>query len=132
MTDLTRILHVDDEDDIRFIVQMALEMPGEIQVMSCASGAEALKEAALFQPQLFLLDFMMPEMNGEETWEKLASLEGLAETPTIFMTAKAERSTTERLVALGALSVITKPFEASEICNIIKDLWTRSLQEVQN
>lgn len=124
MAELKRILHVDDEDDIRFIVQIALEMSGGYEVLSCASGAEALAQAESFQPQLFLLDFMMPEMDGEETWERLCALNGLANTPAIFMTAKAERSTIDRLTDSGALGVITKPFEAGEMGDVIGKFWT--------
>jgi CheY-like chemotaxis protein len=128
MVDSRRILLVDDEDDIRFVLQIALETSGSYQVLPCASGAEALELAVLFRPQLFILDFMMPEMNGAETWEKLAALEGLGETPAIFITAKAERSAVDTLVDLGAFSVITKPFVISEVVSVIDELWTQTYE----
>ncbi|PLS20450.1 response regulator [Neptunicoccus cionae] len=123
MTELKRILHVDDEDDIRFIVQITLEIARGYEIKSCASGKEAIEIARSFKPQLLLLDFMMPELDGEETWKGIAAIDGLSDIPAIFMTAKAERSNTDRLMAAGAEAVITKPFETNDIADMIDDCW---------
>ncbi|MBR9864689.1 MAG: response regulator [Rhodobacteraceae bacterium] len=123
MTELKRILHVDDEDDIRFIVQITLEIARGYEIKSCASGKEAIEIARSFKPQLLLLDFMMPELDGEETWKGIAAIDGLGDIPAIFMTAKAERSNTDRLMAAGAEAVITKPFETNDIADMIDECW---------
>ena len=65
MTD-ARILYVDDEDDIREVATLALELDGHMTVRTCASGAEALEAAATWQPDLILLDVMMPRMDGPQ------------------------------------------------------------------
>lgn len=74
MKKLQRILHAEDESDIRAVAKLALELVVGFIVKSCASGEEALKEAENFGPDLLLLDVMMPGMDGPSTlkalWEK--------------------------------------------------------------
>ncbi|MEZ5675781.1 Response regulator receiver domain-containing protein [Thalassovita litoralis] len=123
MEDLKRILHVDDDEDIRVIVKMALELIGQFEVAQFCSGAEALKHAADFNPQMFLLDVMMPEMTGEETWKALRQIPGLEKTPAIFLTAKAEASFAQRLLDQGCLAVITKPFDPVDLCARLSQHW---------
>ncbi len=64
---MARILYVDDEADIREVAAMAIGLDPELQVETCASGAEALLRAAEWQPDLILLDVMMPGMDGPTT-----------------------------------------------------------------
>ncbi len=66
-----RILHVDDEPDIRELVDMSLALNSDFQVRACSSGAEAIKAAAEWSPYLILLDVMMPGMDGPTTLMKL-------------------------------------------------------------
>lgn len=123
MSDLLRILHVDDDDDIRTVTKVALEVVGGFEVSQFSSGPEAIKEAQALAPQLCLLDVMMPVMSGEETWERLSNLPGLENASVIFMTAKAEESFSKRLLEQGALTVITKPFDLTTLCSSIRDAW---------
>lgn len=124
MEDLKRILHVDDDDDIRVIVKMALELVGQFEVAQYASGAEALKGAAQFKPQMFLLDVMMPEMTGEETWQNLKQIPGFEKIPAVFLTAKAEQAFADRLLEQGCLAVITKPFDPVDLCTRLSQHWS--------
>ncbi|MFV2052267.1 response regulator [Aliiroseovarius sp. YM-037] len=112
---------MDDDDDIRAIVGLALETVGGLKVVSCRSGIEALTEALNCQPDLFLLDVMMPGMSGQETWEKLSQLPGLEDVPAIFMTAKAQDDFSDSLMQIGALDVITKPFNPVELATLLKN-----------
>ncbi|WP_319823413.1 response regulator [Thalassovita sp.] len=123
MEDLKRILHVDDDEDIRVIVKMALELVGQFEVAQYSSGADALVGVQGFEPQMFLLDVMMPEMTGEETWQNLRKIPGLENVPAIFLTAKAEESFAERLLAQGCLAVITKPFDPVDLCARLQQHW---------
>jgi len=123
MEKLEKILHVDDDDDIRTIAKMTLELVGQYHVDQFASGPEALEQAQACAPQLFLLDVMMPEMSGEETWRRLSVLPGLEHVPTIFMTAKAETQFSKSLIEQGALAVITKPFDPGELCAQLESVW---------
>lgn len=117
---MTRILHVEDDLDIQEIAMMSLEMSGDFVVVQCSSGESAIKVAPEFQPDLLLLDVMMPGMNGQTVMEKLRQLPGLENVPAIFMTARAQPSEIEALIALGAIDVIIKPFDPIALPDQIK------------
>ncbi|GHE00074.1 chemotaxis protein CheY [Defluviimonas sp. 20V17] len=123
MSDLPKILHVEDDPDIREIALMALEVVGGLDVVQCASGAEALERAPGIAPDLLLLDVMMPGMSGDETLTALRKVPQFSETPAIFMTAKAQHSEVDRLKELGALDVITKPFDPMTLADQIISIW---------
>ncbi|MDX8437422.1 MULTISPECIES: response regulator [Mesorhizobium] len=106
-----RILYVDDEDDIREIAQMSLELEPRFEVRSCSSGAEALAVAADWQPNLILLDVMMPDMDGPETLKRLAASPLTASIPVAFITARTQTHQVEHYLAMGAVGVIAKPFD---------------------
>jgi len=107
------ILYVDDEADIREIVQMALELDPTITLRLCASGGEALALQAAGEPppDLLLLDVMMPDMDGPTTLLRLRENPVWSAKPAVFMTARAQAADRERFLALGAVGVIVKPFD---------------------
>ena len=123
MRPLQRILYIEDEPDIREIAKIALESVGGFTVEVCASGGEALDAASVFAPDLILLDVMMPGMDGPTTLKTLRTLEQTEETPVIFMTAKAQSHEIERFRNLGALDVITKPFDPMTLSDVIRGIW---------
>ncbi len=106
-----RILHVDDEPDIREIVDMSLALNPDFQVRACSSGEEALETAAEWSPRLILLDVMMPGMDGPTTLTGLRKNPQTSEIPVVFMTARAQPREVERFISLGAQGVISKPFD---------------------
>jgi CheY-like chemotaxis protein len=106
-----RILHVDDEPDIREIVGIALGLNPDFQVRECASGIEAIAVAAEWSPELILLDVMMPRMDGPTTLAALRKNPRTADIPVVFMTARAQTRELERFMALGAQGIILKPFD---------------------
>ncbi len=122
---LQRILMVEDEPDIQEIAQLALEAVGGFQVKICSSGREALREALLFAPDLILLDVMMAEMDGPSTLAQLRLMPPLAQTPVIFMTAKVQPHEVARYQQLGALDVISKPFDPMALPATVRDIWQR-------
>ena len=126
MTELQRILHVDDDLDIQYIVKISLETIGGFTIEQCSSGKDALERAPTFQPQLVLLDLMMPEMDGEETYQELRKLDGFSEIPVIFVTAKAHDQFVKELKAKGARDVITKPFDPMKLPDQIRAIWIAS------
>lgn len=125
MTTLQRILYVEDEPDIQAVARLALEMLGGFQVKTCASGAEAIREAPAYAPDLLLLDVMMPDMDGPDTLRALRALPGLAQVPAIFMTAKVQPQEVAQYKALGALEVIAKPFDPMALAAQVKTIWER-------
>ncbi|MFH0703227.1 MAG: response regulator [bacterium] len=123
MVPLTRILYVDDEIDIQTIVRIALENIGGFNVKICSSGSEALKIAPEFNPDLILLDVMMPDMDGIATLKALRKIPKTADIPVIFMTAKAQLHEIEQYKELGVLHIITKPFDPLVLPMNINDIW---------
>ena len=126
MTELTRILHVDDEPDIQAVTALALEVLGGFTVESCGSGAEALERAESFRPDLIILDVMMPGMDGPATLQELRQRPSLAEVPVIFMTAKVQTQEVEHYLGLGASGVITKPFDPESLSGEVAAIWAQS------
>lgn len=123
--ELKRIVHVDDDEDIRTIVQIALEVVGQIDLIQFPDGPTALEGVEGSNPDLFLLDVMMPGMNGEELSRRLRGFPDLANVPTVFVTAKAEDSFARQLMSEGALAVITKPFDPMTLADTLRDMWKR-------
>ncbi len=111
MATLARLLHVEDDADIALIARMVLVDLGGFEVLQCASGAEAVEKAAGFGPDLLILDYMMPGMNGLVTLEALRGLPGLGSVPAVFMTAKAMAVSTGDMARLGVVGIIGKPFD---------------------
>ncbi|MCW9033573.1 MAG: response regulator [Alphaproteobacteria bacterium] len=122
--ELSKILHVDDEADIREVAKLALEAVGGFNVETCSSGSEAVEKAPGFQPQLILLDVMMPEMDGPTTMAKLRELPGMESTPVIFMTAKAMPAEIEHFKQLGAIDVLAKPFDPMALAEQVRACWS--------
>ena len=122
---LKKVLYVEDEADIQTVAKLALESVGGFEVMVCSSGAEALEKAPVFNPDIILLDVMMPGMDGPETLVALLKIEELSNTPAIFLTAKAMPAEVERYKSLGALDVIPKPFDPMTLADQVKDIWSR-------
>ena len=123
MSELKRILYVEDEPDIRAVAEIALEAVGGFTLKACSSGAEALAEAVAFAPDLILLDVMMPDMDGPTTLQELRKLPELAATPAMFMTAKVQPQEIEHFISLGAIEVIPKPFDPMKLGEQIKASW---------
>lgn len=126
---LKRVLHVDDDDDIRAVAKVALEVVGGFTVLQCASGADALKRAETFAPDLVLLDVMMPGLDGEQTFHLLRKVSGLATSPIIFATAKVHQQSVDRLLAVGAAGVVAKPFDPMELPSLLRKFWDQSRSE---
>lgn len=110
-----RVLHVEDDADIRQIAQLALEFSGQFELRQCGSGPEALEAAPDFAPDVFLLDVMMPGMSGDEVFDKLRTMDQFKDTPVIFMTARAQPSEVRALRDRGATGVIVKPFDPTTL-----------------
>jgi CheY-like chemotaxis protein len=110
-----KILIIDDEDDVRDIASMCLGLIDGEQVITAAGGAEGLELAAQHTPDVILLDLMMPEMDGSETLQRLRANPDTKDIPVIFLTVKNIQSEIDRLMNLGALAVMRKPFEPTTL-----------------
>lgn len=126
MNTLSRVLYVEDEPDIQAVASIALQAVGGFKVQICSSGEEALREVNAFQPDLILLDVMMPGMDGPGTLAVLRATPGLEQIPVVFMTAKVQPSEVEHYKSLGALDVIPKPFDPMKLADQVRRIWSTS------
>ena len=119
---MLKVLHVDDEPDIREVAAFALEMDPEMAVRSASSGQEALDWlSGGYAPDVVLLDVMMPSLDGPGTLERLRQMPQHANTPVIFMTARAQSHELDRFLGLGAIAVIIKPFDPMTLSRQLRD-----------
>ena len=116
-----RILIIDDEEDIREVAAMTLEMAG-FRVLTSSGGREGVSKAAIEQPDAILLDVMMPELDGPATLEALRALDATRHIPVIFLTAKIQPADRRHLSDLGAVAVMAKPFDPNRLGRDIADV----------
>jgi len=122
------VLVVDDEPNVlRSLVQyLRLE---EFQVETASNGVEALEKVDSFNPELILLDVMMPGMDGFEVLDKLKEKPGHHETPVIMLTAKDQSSDVLKGYQSGATSYLVKPFNLDELVETINQTLDRNKSE---
>ena len=115
MTGLNRILHVEDDEDILMIARLALADLGGFEVLQCSSGAEALEKAQAFRPDLLLLDFMMPGMNGFGALRAIRKDPSTQHIPVVMISGN--EHATEQFYAnkIGADDFMKKPFSRFEV-----------------
>jgi two-component system OmpR family response regulator len=121
--ELNKILLVEDEADIQIVAKLALESVGKFTVHMCGSGSDALAELPGFDPDIILLDVMMPGMDGPDTFKAIRQLDGYAAVPIIFMTAKVMEKDREIYRSLGAAGIIAKPFDPMALSDQIREIW---------
>lgn len=116
------VLLVDDDDDIRTIGELALRDVGGWTVVSAVDGRSAVSLAAEHDPDVILLDVMMPGMDGPQTFRELRASAASRRTPIIFMTAKVQAHERAAYLALGAAGVVAKPFDPLTLPDTIRAL----------
>ncbi len=121
--DMSRVLVVEDDPDIREVMRLSLETLGGFEVLTCASGSAAIEQAPFFAPDLILLDAMMPAMDGQATLAALREFPPLADTAVVFVTAKAMPDEVARMKELGAVDVIAKPFDPMTLADSLRRIW---------
>jgi CheY-like chemotaxis protein len=121
-----KVLIIDDDADIRLIAGLSLRVGG-MDVIEAASGLEGIQKAQEANPDVILLDIMMPTLDGSETLAALRSQPATAMTPVIFLTAKAAGAEVERMRALGASGVLIKPFDPRTLSRDVRALIKRPL-----
>lgn len=113
MTGKMRILYIDDEPDIRLIVEMALKMRPEIEVRTAESGEAglAMLRWSDWMADLVMVDVMMPGLTGPDVLAALRADPRFSHVPVIFVTARARTQDIRDYIEQGAKGVITKPFD---------------------
>jgi CheY-like chemotaxis protein len=117
-----RVLLVDDEPDIREVAKVSLEMVGGWEVLTAASGREAIAMAAVERLDAILLDVMMPDMDGPTTFTGLQAEPATREIPVLLLTAKVQAADQRRFAELGVRGVIPKPFDPMTLAGQVAGL----------
>jgi DNA-binding response OmpR family regulator len=120
----TRVLVIDDEAPIRLLCRVNLEAEG-IQVLEAPDGTTGLELARDEQPDVVLLDVMMPGLDGWRVAEELLEDELTSGIPIIFLTARAEFRDRARGLDIGGVDYVTKPFNPLELAPLVRDLLAR-------
>lgn len=106
-----RVLCVDDEEDIRVILELALSLDSMMSAEVVADGEAMLKKAATGEFDVFVLDAMMPGTDGYEVCRRLKADPATREIPTVFLTAKTQRDDVDHALSIGAAGCLKKPFD---------------------
>jgi len=120
---LTRVLCVEDDDDIRRILRLSLEKIGGMTVELVADPAQAMESIVAFRPELVMLDWMMPEIDGPALLRKMREDPATRALPIVFVTAKASQRELAELRALGAAGTISKPFAPKDLPGQLRAIW---------
>lgn len=118
---ITTVLMVDDDPNIRRIAELVLTKVGGLNVTQASSGQEALSLLDTLSPDVILLDVMMPEMDGLTTFSKIRQT-GKESVPIIFMTAKVQHHEVDNYKKIGAAGVISKPFDVKTLSDSVRKI----------
>ena len=116
-----RVVLAEDDPDIQLVARMSLKRAG-FDVTVASNGLEALQRVAEAAPDVVLLDWMMPELDGLAACARLKGDEATRGIPVIFLTAKSQESEIAKGLSLGALGYITKPFDALTLGASVREM----------
>jgi two-component system, OmpR family, response regulator len=122
---LNKICYVEDDEDIQRIVRMSLERVGKMTVEIVTDPLQAIGVITAFKPDLVMLDWMMPGMDGPTLFKKMKEDPHTASLPVVFITAKAQSRDMAELMALGAAGTISKPFSPKDLPEQLRQIWAK-------
>ena len=120
---LNRICYVEDDEDIQRIVRVTLERVGKMTVAVVGDPTQAIAAMAEFRPDLVMLDWMMPKMDGPTLFRQMKLRPETSSLPVVFITAKASQRDLDELKALGAAGTISKPFSPKDLPGQLRAIW---------
>ena len=120
---LNRICYVEDDEDIQRIVRMSLERVGKMTVEVVSDPTQALQTFAEFRPDLVMLDWMMPVLDGPALFQQMKLRPETSALPVVFITAKASQRDLDELKSLGAAGTISKPFSPKDLPEQLRAIW---------
>ncbi|WP_224999507.1 response regulator transcription factor [Cesiribacter sp. SM1] len=126
-----KVLLVDDEPDILELLQYNLEKEGYL-VRTALNGRKGVEEARAFQPDVVLLDIMMPEQDGVETCRQMRDMSELQNSYIIFLTARAEEYSEIAAFDVGADDYIIKPIKPRALMSRLTALFRRETKKKKN
>jgi len=117
-----RILVVDDESEIVSIVCEVLGADPRYELKSASTGYDAGLLTESFKPHLIVLDYMLPDLNGDLVCQRVKSEEASRDTRVLFISGVVEPDEIDRLKSLGADGFLKKPFDITELVQSVSDL----------
>jgi DNA-binding response OmpR family regulator len=120
---LQRILLADDEPDILEISRIALETVGGFEVSVCPSGRALLERLTDFEPDLIIVDVLMPDMTGPEVLQEVRRRPELNGVPVVYLTGVIQEEELGELRETGVADVILKPFDPMTLADRINEIW---------
>mgnify|MGYP001567447885 CR=1 FL=1 len=120
---LSRVCYVEDDEDIQRIVRLSLERIGKMSVDIIADPTEAIERMIEFKPDLVILDWMMPRVDGPTLCRRMRERPETRDLPVVFITAKASPRELDELRALGAAGTISKPFSPKDLPDQLRAIW---------
>ena len=127
-SDRKRVLIVDDEPEIISLITDLLETDGRFEVSKASTGYDAGIETERFKPHLIVLDYMLPDINGNIVCQRVRSSEQMSDTRILCVSGVVESSEVEMLKAAGANDFLKKPFDLREMISKIESLLEMSSQ----
>ena len=122
---LNKICYVEDDEDIQRIVRLSLEKIGKMTVEVVGDPMVAIERIIAFKPDMVMLDWMMPIMDGPTLFRQMKARPETKDLPVVFITAKAAQRDLDELMALGAVGAISKPFSPKDLPDQLRALWTK-------
>jgi two-component system OmpR family response regulator len=122
---LSKVCYVEDDEDIQRIVRMSLERIGKMTVEVVGDPMVAIDAMMRFAPDLVLLDWMMPGMDGPALFKKMKEHDETSALPVVFITAKASQADLDDLVRMGAAGTISKPFSPKDLPDQLRGIWAK-------
>jgi len=116
-----KVLVADDEKDIRRLITFTLERAG-FEIVEASDGKQALEMARQHNPNIILLDVMMPQMDGYEVCRRLRAEPELTNTPVLFLSAKGQNHEIGEGLSAGATDYLVKPFTPRELAAKVKEI----------
>jgi CheY-like chemotaxis protein len=122
---LNRICYVEDDEDIQRIVRMSLERVGKMTVEVVGDPTMAIEAMTAFKPDLVMLDWMMPKMDGPAVFRQMKLRPETSHLPVVFITAKAAQRDLDELSKMGAAGTISKPFSPKDLPDQLREIWKK-------
>ena len=124
-TPLVKVFYAEDDEDIQRIVRMSLERVGKMTVAVVSDPTQALAVIAEFRPDLVMLDWMMPVLDGPTLFRQMKLRPETSALPVVFITARASQPDLDELKTLGAAGTISKPFSPKHLPDQLRAIWAK-------
>lgn len=128
--ELKKVLLIDDDEDLHVLMEICLRDLPHLKLHSAYSGEEGIQTAMEFEPDIILLDVLMPQMDGIGTLEAIKLIPTISHIPVIFLTARAQKDEIESYLKKGVFDVIVKPFDPNTLSSDLLAIWKKYTEQL--